>query len=142
MKDRHRRSGLWIRGHRGHPEVRAALLRYARWLRLQLEFPVRVPVYLLPGAVVRTMDGNSASASIFLPWDRKVEPYIRIATGDFPSLRRRNGRDDALAAYLGSLSHEVLHYRQWVETGQAWERGVAARASRLLDKYAETVDHP
>jgi hypothetical protein len=73
MKGRHRRSGLWIRGHRGHPEVRAALLRYARWLRLQFEFPVRVPVYLLPGAVVRTMDGNSASASIFLPWDRKVE---------------------------------------------------------------------
>ncbi len=142
MPRRHRRSGLRIRGHRGHPEVRGAVIRYARWLRREFEFPMRVPVYLLPGPVVHTMHGKRCSASIFLPWNRAIEPYIRVATGDFPDLRRRRGRDNALAAFLGSLSHEVLHYRQWVETGNAWERGVAARASRLVHRYAETVDHP
>ena len=137
-----KRTGLRIRGARGHPHVKQALIRYARWLRTQLEFPIRVPAYLLPGEHVRTMHGDLASASIFLPWDREVEPYIRIATGDSPRLRRERGRDDALAAYLCSLSHEVVHYRQWIETGDSWERGVAVRASKMVDRYAETVDHP
>ena len=142
MRRRTRRSGLRICGYRGHPAVRAALLRYASWLRSQLEFPVRVPVYLLAGKSVRTVDGRLGSASIFLPWNRKVEPYIRIATGDFQELRRAHGRDNALAAYLSSLSHEIVHYRQWVETGRSWEEGVVTKAKRLVDRYARTVDHP
>lgn len=142
MGRRHTRSGMWIRGERGHPAVRAALIRYARWLRCQFTFPVRVPVYLLPSSKVVTMHGERVSASIFLPWDRTVEPYIRIATGDFPELCRHHGRDNALAAFLTSLSHEVLHHRQWIDTGRSWERGVATRAKRLVQAYAETVDHP
>ena len=141
-KKTQRRTGLCIRGHRGHPQVRAALIRYARWLRTQFEFPIRVPVYLLPGLTVRTMHGDDVSASIFMPWDRKEEPYVRIATGDYLQLRRELGRDNALAAYLSSLSHEVVHYRQWVETGDSWERGVIAKGCRLVEKYAKTVDHP
>jgi hypothetical protein len=89
-----------------------------------------------------TAFGDLVSASISLPWDRREEPYIRIATGDFPSLLRRRGRDNALAAFLGSLSHEVLRYQQWIKTGRSWERGVVKRAADLVHSYAETVDHP
>lgn len=122
--------------------MRGALVRYAVWLRSALEFPIRVPVYLLPGEHVRTIDGELASASIFLPWNGTLEPYIHVATGDFLKLRRERGRDNALAAYLTSLSHEVVHYRQWVVTGRSWEKGVAAKARRLVQAYARTVDHP
>jgi hypothetical protein len=142
MRRRSQRTGLRIRGHRGHPSVRAALIRYADWLRSAVDFPVRVPVYLLPSEHVRTAGGELVSASIFLPWNRRLEPYIRIATGDFAQLRRARGRDSALAAYLSSLSHEVVHYRQWIETGRAWEKGVIAKAQRLVDAYARTVAHP
>ena len=140
MPRRSLRSGLRIRGHRGHPAVRAAFLRYASWLRTEIEFPLRVPVYLLPGKRVRTVDGQFASASIFLPWSRRAD--IRVATGDYDELRRARGRDNALAAYLSSLSHEVVHYRQWVETGRSWEQGVITKAKRLVERYAQTVDHP
>jgi len=139
---RDRRAGLRIVGRRGHPQVRAALVRYASWLRLRFAFPIRVPVYLLPGETVVTMHGEHVAASIFLPWDRHVEPYIRIATGDYPALRRKVGRDRALAAFLSSLTHEILHYRQWVETGRSTERGVDAESMRLVRAYATTVDHP
>jgi len=142
MSKRQQRSGLRIRGHRGHPHVRAALIRYARWLRLQFDFPIRVSVYLLPGHVVRTMRGDECSASIFLPWSRKQEPYIRIATGDYPNLHRERGRDDVLAAYLISLSHEVLHYGQWIETGDSSERGVVAKAKSLVQSHAKSVAVP
>src|SRR5262245_24783566 len=97
MRLRSHRSGLRICGHRGHPSVRTALIRYAPWLRSAVDFPVRVPVYLLPSELVRTAGGELASASIFLPRDRQLEPYIRIATGDFTELRRTRRRGNALA---------------------------------------------
>ena len=141
-KNRKGRSGLRIRGGRGHPDVRDALVRYAKWLRERYEFPVRVPVYLTQGEFVTTVEGEKVSASFFAPFDRGVEPYIRIATGDFPGLRRDLGRDDSLAAFIVSLSHEVIHYHQWIKTGQTRERGVAKKAVTMLRYYAATVESP
>ena len=69
-------------------------------------------------------------------------PYIRIATGDYLTLKRQHGRNDALASYIVSLAHEVVHYRQWVETGETWERGISRKAIRLLREYEATVRHP
>jgi len=136
------REGLRICGARGSPEVRAAYVRFARWLRQEYDFPVRIPVYLLPSEVVVTVDGRRCSASFFAPWDRTMEPYARIATGDFLKLRAKVGRDNALASFLVSLAHEVIHYQQWISTGETWERGVARKASAMVDRYAKTVDRP
>ena len=122
--------------------MRAALVRFARWLRREYEFPIRVPVYLFPSEQIVTMHGDRVSASFFAPFDRRVEPFIRIATGDFPQLRRELGRDNALAAFLQSLSHEVVHYQQWVATGETSERGVIRQATHIVERYALTTDHP
>jgi hypothetical protein len=86
--------------------------------------------------------GCVCSSNFPLPWSKTQEPYIRIATGDYPQLHRECGRDNALVSYLTSLSHEVLHYRQWVETGDSSERGVVARATGLVRRYAKSVDRP
>ncbi len=136
------RVGLRIRGERGHPEVRDALVRFARWLRSEYEFPLRVPVYLSPREDLVKKDGSRVSASFFAPWDRTVEPFIRIATGDYLEYKAKNGRDNALASYLGSLAHEVVHYQQWIATGDMWERGVIRQASSMVKRYAQTVDRP
>src|SRR2546421_6253232 len=82
------RTGLRIHGERGDPSVRDALIRYARWLRSNYSFPVRVPVYLKPGEQFMTAEGEIAVSSFFAPFDRGEEPYIRIATGDFSSLTK------------------------------------------------------
>jgi hypothetical protein len=122
--------------------VGGALVRYARWLRRNYDFPVRVPVYLRPSDHLVTREGHRASASFFAPFDLRVEPYIRIATGDYPALRRQNGRDDALAQFICSLNHELIHYWQWLETGDVWEAGVVVRATGMLRRYENDVDHP
>ena len=137
-----RRKGIRIRGSRGNPHVRAALIRFARWLRREYEFPIRVPVYLFPSEQIVTMHGHRVSASFFAPFNRNVEPFIRIATGDYPQLHRQLGRDNALAAFLQSLAHELVHYQQWVATGETSERGVIRRAERIVERYALTTDHP
>jgi hypothetical protein len=137
-----RRSGLRIKDQGGAPEVKAALIRFARWLRQRYSFPIRVPVYLYAVDQLRTMDGKEGSAIFFAPWDRRVEPYIRIATGDFSKMRVEHGRDHALAAYIGSLAHEVIHYQQWIATGATSEFGVRRKARALVLQYSKTVDRP
>ena len=122
--------------------MRAALIRFARWLRKNHEFPIRVPVYLSSDDELVTMHRKKASASFFAPFDRDVKPYIRIATGDFPAVKAEEGRDNALAGYISSLSHEVIHYQQWIETGETWERGVMRKATGMLRRYELTTDHP
>ncbi len=54
----------------------------------------------------------------------------------------KRGRDNALASYLVSLAHEIIHYEQWLKNNEFYERGVAVKASNIVDKYASTVDHP
>lgn len=118
------------------------MIKFARWLRQAYDFPVRVPVYLLPGEHVIKADGDHCSASFFAPWKRTEEPYIRIATGDYPKTKRELGRNDALAAFICSMAHEIAHYQQWVHTGAMTERGIVARASRMLRRYSATTARP
>ena len=136
------RAGLRIRGQRGDTAVRSAVVRFAKWLRTRYDFPVRVPVYLSPRKRLVTMYGESVTASLFAPWKPDVEPYIRIATGDYPADRAQLGRDNALAGYLASLAHELIHYHQWVGTGSISERGVAVKARGIVEAYARTVSRP
>jgi len=136
------RSGIRIIGHRGHTEVKDALIRFAKWLRKNYEFPIRVPVYLKPERELISMHGVYCSATFFAPWDQTVEPYIRIATGDYEDEKKEFGRDNALSGYLGSLAHEVVHYQQWIKDNIVHDRGVAAKASNIVKRYSYTVDHP
>jgi hypothetical protein len=136
------RQGLRIRGHNGHPVVRRAYIRFAKWLRTQYEFPIRVPVYLFPSDYIIDMNGQKISASFFAPFSRNEEPFIRIATGDYISLRKELGRDNALAAFLCSFAHEVIHYQQWITTGNTWERGVYKMATGIIRKYEKYTTRP
>jgi hypothetical protein len=99
-------------------------------------------VYLLPGDTFRTVDGEEVVASFFAPWDRKSEPYIRLATGDYPFLKAAHGRDDALASILASFARQVVRYQHWVETGNLSARGIGRRASSIMRKYESSTDHP
>ena len=85
---------------------------------------------------------QDVTASFFAPWKPNVEPYIRVATGDYPGERRVRGRDNAIAGFLCSVAHEVVHYQQWIDTGEITERGVSDRASNLVNRYALTTAHP
>ncbi len=136
------KAGMRIHGRNGHPEVRDALVRFAKWIRKEREFPVRVNVYLSPEERVIARNGDKYTGLIWIPDDPNLYPYIRIATGDYGERKREHGRDNALASDICTLCHELIHYWQWLEHDDIWERGVPRQASRLLDRYAETTDHP
>ena len=146
-QNRPRRVGVRLYSEKDvDPEVRRAIMECLSWLRSKYTFPKRVRIYLKADRRIRAQKGDLVCGTFFRPADRDVEPYIRLATGDYVELLQKRGKDNALADILLSLMHELTHYFQWLNdldlTLIGEERQATIYASRLLDDYAETRDHP
>lgn len=141
------RSGLRLRFEKGvDAEVKRACMDFCKWLRTQYSFPMRVPIYFKASEYVLTKSKEKVSATFFGPNNKKMEPYIRISTGDYYEMEKERGKDNALAAILGSIAHELTHYFQWIKdiklTEVGEERQAKSYANKIVDEYAETRDHP
>ena len=141
------RTGLRLRFQNGiDAEVKRSCVEFCKWLRKQYCFPIRVPIYFKTSEFIISKSGEKFSAIFFEPFDKHSEPFIRIATGDFNETKQKSCQDDALATILCSISHELTHYFQWInnikltEIGE--ERQAKSYANLIVDKYAETRDHP
>ena len=102
--------------------------------------------------------GELCSATFFGTFDLHEEPYIRIAVGDYEDLLKerfhgdvQEAKDNALAAILCSIAHELSHYFQWIKDHEAWceledhtkyERQAVYYAREIVSDYADVVDHP
>ena len=123
------------------PSVKAAMKRFAEWLRAKYNFPLRVPVYVKATETIKAFDGEHVSATFFEPINRNDEPYIRIAAGDYALLCKKVGKEQAMIALLHSFAHEVAHYFQWINAVQLTEIGYERQANRyagiILTQYLE-----
>ena len=140
------RSGLRLRFDRDvSPEVRRGCLAFAKWLREYYAFPVRVPVYGKAAERVRAMDAEMVYGTCFCPERLDVEPYIKVATGTYAELCRSDGKDDALAAILYTLAHELTHYFQWLNQLELTPAGAERQANRcageIVGMYMEWKEH-
>jgi hypothetical protein len=118
------------------------VIRFGRWLRLNFEFPIRVPVYLSRREQIITKKRQLVSASFFAPFNRAEEPYIRVATGDYGACRRKFGRYNALASILGSVAHEIVHYQQWSQGRETREDEAVKGSSKIVRLYLKNVSSP
>ncbi len=141
------RSGLRIRFDKGvDEEVKRAVKEFCMWLRREYHFPIRIPVYVKAKKKIAAMDGELVSATFFAPENRTEEPYIRVSAGDYEDLLARRGKDNALAAILRSIAHELTHYFQWINGLELTNRGMERQATNysryIVDEYAQTREHP
>jgi hypothetical protein len=81
-------------------------------------------------------------ASFFAPYKRNVEPFIRIATGDYAALKAKSGRNNALASILCSLAHEIVHYQQWRNKRKLNEKEARQKAKQIIRYYSTVVSRP
>lgn len=70
-----------------------------------MEFLIRVVVYLKADYQLKTRRELASATFFFAPYDKTVEPYIRIATGDYEELVSERGKNDALWTILSSMAH-------------------------------------
>jgi hypothetical protein len=136
------RTGLRLRSEAGvHPEVRSVCIKFCKWLRTQMEFPVRVVIYLKKDYQIKNRTTKQmVTATFFAPYDKNVEPFIRIATGDYSELIEERGKKDALYAMLDSIAHEIIHYQQWLGNRELNEEEAEENGYKLVDSYAETIN--
>ena len=121
---KNKRSGIRMRFDKNvDVEVKRACKEYVQWLKSIYRFPVRVPIYFKETKYIKTSSKDLVSAVFFGPNDLMVEPYIKIAVGDYNDLCKVQGKDDALAAILCSITHELTHYFQWIKYHELWLSG-------------------
>lgn len=151
-----RRSGLRMHFESGiDPEVIRAAKQYAGWLRENYTFPVRVNVYFKNKDRIINSAGERVCGTFFGPFSFEEEPYIRLAAGDYPDLCAKYGKDDSLASYLLTLTHELSHYFQWIRFHENWnddewyekhvagsERQACYYARKIVRDYADIYEHP
>lgn len=127
-------------------EVKRACTDFGKWLRQEYYFPIRVVIYFKRSEYIKALDGDLVSATFFEPFSKMDEPFIRIATGDYKRMLDEWGKDSALAAILGSISHELTHYFQWINDICLTESGLEKQASyyrkKIITSYAKTREHP
>lgn len=135
------RPGLRLRFYPGvPPDLRAALKRFAAWLRreLVLRHPVRVTV--VPQATVMGLDGAPGWGVFLIPSDEYAPGdvvRIYLGGGAVEALETRLGfsRADAIRKVLHDLAHELVHYEQWRDAREVCERGVNRRAAALVARF-------
>ena len=128
-------------------EVRRACKEFDAFLRKEYFFPLRVVIYVKKHYRIIALDGDRVCGTFRSTYDDyTVEPYILLAAGDYNDLCKKRGKDNALAAILFAMAHELTHYFQWINslklTPIGQERQATKYAGYLLDEYAETRDHP
>lgn len=139
------KQGLRMRYERKvDPIVREHLDQFAKWLRREFEFPLRVNVYVKAAERIRARDGDMVVGTIWRPADYRESPYIRLATGDYPALVEEMGRDRALLAILHTFAHEITHYYQHINgltlTDRGEERQARSYADDIMLEYIEVSD--
>ncbi len=96
--------------------------------------------------IVKTKDGDYVVGSFFEPNDYFTEPYIKISTGDYEDLLNEIGKDNALASFIYTLSHEITHYYQWINRVEKSvddrEIEVDYYGDYILQQYADCVESP
>ena len=127
-------------------EVRRACKEFCQWLEIEYTFPTKIPIYVKGQATIKALDGEQVSATFFYPYGLNGQPFIRVATGDYQTLVKRRGKDNALASILTSIAHELTHYFQWLNglalKPRKEERQAYKCARYIVQTYAEIREHP
>ncbi len=141
------RKGVRLKFEKGvDEEVVRACKEFVAWLRKEYEFPIRVPIYFKNTKYIKSQNGQFVSAIFLGPYDKSLEPYIRIAVDDYYDMLTERGKDNALASILHSVAHELSHYFQWLKDLDSGKLNIERQAKYYADEilldYAETREHP
>lgn len=133
------RTGIALRFEKGvHGDIKFLFTDFAKWLRKNYYFPIRVVVYVKKSETIKLMNGNIAWGS-FRYFDTFDEPYIKIPTGDYLDRAKIEGDENAAYTILSSFVHELTHYFQWVNQFEQTDRGSEWQANyyrnRIIDLY-------
>ena len=144
------RKGLFLHFEREvHDYVRDWLCEYARWLRKNYVFPVRIHVYCRYGDTVPCRYSAPAASVMLMPDDRNCYANIRLACGSFRGDGPvTNGMWDETQGIMYLLTRHIMHYYQFINgrwnVDESGERILEWQASyyagRILHRFLDEYD--
>jgi len=138
--------GLRIVSRKGvPPDVRRAILKFAAWLRLHYDFPIRLTIYLLPEEKVFSSSGEESISIFFEPIEKtgKPYPYIKLATGDYQKLIQEGGNVYyALYTNVSSIILHVVQYFNWYYDKKWSKKQIQIQREKLLHVYVTDDKSP
>ncbi|WP_160680638.1 tetratricopeptide repeat protein [Clostridium sp. C8-1-8] len=114
-------------------QLREIVLEFGKWIRGKLDFPVAVTVYIRSKYVSKVNNEEVFLASFFAPDSRTDNPYIRVDVEN----HKDNGVNEFRKSILVSISHEIIHYVQWLEELEFCEEDAENRSEQLVEKFIE-----
>lgn len=133
QKENHR-TGLRLRFEKEvDSQVRAFCIRFAKWVRKEFFFPIRLNVYIKADYRIKAMDGEYVVGTFWRPVDYNEEPYVRLATGDYQELKQKRGEEQAMWAILRTFAHELTHYMQHINGLELTPIGEERQATMYMD---------
>lgn len=126
-----------------HNDVRRAARKFAAWLRLHYDFPIRVTVYLYSVDCLKSSSDEDVVSIFFQPLKRNKEPGIYLATGDYKELIKKLGnRDNALCSIIvDQIALHILNYQNWW-FNHNWSKATCKKRRNLLIRnYATDIKY-
>ena len=140
-KYNHRKHGIKLKITKDvDNQVKLACIEFSKWLRKKYEFPVKLNVYIKSNRFIISKKKEQVSATIFCPFNKTHEPYIKVSTGDYEEMKLRNGIYSAIMAILCSFAHEIVHYFQWIEDRQFKEKEAKVKSVEIVEEFSESKE--
>ncbi|WP_265459359.1 hypothetical protein [Enterococcus sp. HY326] len=118
--------------------VAKEICNFVDWLEANYDFPRVIYLNVTGANFIRNKeDGTKNAATIFLPFSPFEHAQMNISTGDFFSLVKEQGKDNAIYTTLESISHEVQHYYQWLDNLKLDETEAEEGAAELTYEYVD-----
>lgn len=140
------KTGLRLRFDKDvNPDVKETLKEFAYFLRKEYYFPLRVNVYVRSRYRIKAMDGDMCCGTFwYMPDDYTINPYVRIATGDYEDMCANLGEEYAMYNILYTLAHELTHYFQYINSLKLTPRGMERQANNyayfILEEYEDVMN--
>ncbi len=115
--------------------------KYVAWLEVNHSLPKELRIIVTGVSFIRSIDHEHVSSTFWAPFDKEEACYMKISTGDFWELEKW-GKDSAIYSTLNSISHELIHYHQWLEDKELHGNETDKKATLLTNEYVEYRGFP
>ncbi|MFY1068754.1 hypothetical protein [Enterococcus sp. AD013-P3] len=112
--------------------------KFIAWINSTMYFPKNVSITVTGSKFVyNTITTEKVLGTFFGPYsDSTLLPVIKIATGDFFNSVDIRGIEKAKLELFELISHEIVHFTQWLNDDPYDEAKTEIEASNIAEQYS------
>lgn len=122
------------------PLLAQKILAFLEWFEQEYEMPEKLNMTITGARHIINIEGQKVLGTCYCPNDRSKSMSIKIATGDFFEMLKKEGKENAIYRIFHSILHELQHYYQFANDWALDEDEADEVATELLYRYIEDLE--